>query len=107
MIIKFVAVFSLCLLEACGSKHEVKFKDVPKDIKITFGPDMERVFEICDYRYGYKSLESEKCIQNYMTYTKLQLAVDPQSIDAYCEAAYTDPVEVEDCKTGLDETLGM
>lgn len=92
----------LCLLlSSCGKLVDVQ---IPKKIDITYGPDFTTASKLCDERYGYKSLEAERCFQDYRTYLKLLSSVGNIDIVQFC-SKYDTEVEQAACEENLNDFL--
>lgn len=94
-------VLLLFLLASCG-KVDLK---VDKIDPVLFGPDFEKAIKICDERYGVKTAEAEQCFKDYRTFFSPKVILDAGSVTKYCAAAYTDPIEIQNCETNLTSLI--
>ncbi len=102
---RYLVIFGLILGSyGCGSKHKVELRQ-PEPFNVAYGPSFEKGMQLCDERYGYKTIEAEKCFNDYRTFFKVGFELTPGNIGAYCESLYTLSEDVEECKNNLENTL--
>jgi len=100
---KTLKILLLISLIACGKPLRVEVR-TPEGIN--FGPDFRGALELCDSRYGYRSLESEECFNDYRTYFQIKLSLDLDSITQYCQK-YPTEEERQTCEENLLEMLKL
>lgn len=103
------APFILLLLCSCGiklkgleslEKTKVKVEtDIPDNINT--GPDLEKIMQICDERYGEKTPESEECIDDALNYYDFSFGPNFDSVYEYCERVYFTEQEQRLCEEEL------
>lgn len=96
----------LITLVSCGKlKHEIEGEakvEVPES-RISFEPDFEKAAAFCDERYGVKTEASEDCFEDFRDYYELEIKVDLDAIEEFCNK-YDTQDEIENCTS---ELLGL
>ena len=88
------------LITGCGINHKIKNNEIkvsaPKEF--TFGPNFDEAAEFCDSRYGVGTEEAEECFLDYREFYNLNIGIDLQAIQEYCEDRfeYEEQIACED-----------
>lgn len=87
-VLNYIQILALgFIIIACGKmKHDVKAPtNFKADVDAKVDDGFTELFELCDNRYGYKTLESEQCIADGKAYRKLQVGIDLTSVEQFCQ----------------------
>ena len=94
---KLQSILIFLLLTSCGKVKVTT--DLPDQVK--FGPNFEEASLFCDNRYGYQTVESEACFQDYRTFLSPKITLDLASIRTFCKGSYSDQEEIEECEKDI------
>ena len=101
----------LIFLSGCGVTHQHNFSKIDGNVEVKVKQEEPYVIKVdnglieaadfCDYRYGYKSSESEECFKDFRNYFNITPEFDSQIALLYCTNSYTDIELVEICMEDL------
>lgn len=90
---------------SCGMDFKIKGKEPIKvDTTVNIDVKFKEAAEFCDQRYGYKTVEAEKCFNDYRTYTKVLGTVGAVDVDQFC-SQYTDPIQQAECEANINDII--
>lgn len=95
----------LILTSACGIDFKIK-ESLPRKIETFVGPDFEKAALFCDNRYGYKTLESEKCFKDYRNFLQVKVGVDADAVANYCSDRFpNDQQALDQCEDDINDLI--
>lgn len=105
--LSLMLITAILTVNSCGFKVKVDAKPVKVDAPTEFhiGPNFNQAASFCDTRYGANTIESESCFMDYRRYTNPSISFDFTSIQEFCEAQYTDQVQIAECVQDLTDMI--
>lgn len=108
---KYIMIALVASLIGC-SKHNVNMKGIPNKIEIENKPiklevriQIQEASYECNKRFGYNTDESNACFLAYLQFLKIDISLDVQSIQDYCNERYTKPKDKTECENQLMDIL--
>lgn len=91
---KLLLLLTIITLYSCG-KMDHTVEGVPKDFNVTanINDGYKELYAFCDARYGVKTEDSDKCIEDGKQFRNVKAGIDLSELETYCSKAY----DVEAC----------